>query len=77
VAWAQVLPAVPGALLGIPLGLGLFLAADGGGVLTIPPVWWLAVAVLAILAAVAVMASIPALIGARIPAAQILQSETA
>ena len=59
------------------LGLGLFLAADGGGVLTIPPVWWLAAAVLAILAAVAVMASIPALIGARIPAAQILQSETA
>ena len=77
VAWAQVLPAVPGALLGIPLGLGLFLAADGGGVLTIPPVWWLAAVVLAILAAVAVMASIPALIGARIPAAQILQSETA
>ena len=71
------LSAMPGALLGIPLGLGLFLAADGGGVLTIPPVWWLAAVVLAILAAVAVMASIPALIGARIPAAQILQSETA
>jgi len=77
VAWAQVLPAVPGALLGIPLGLGLFKAADGGGMLTVPPVWWLAAAVLAILAAVAVMASIPALIGARIPASQVLQSETA
>ena len=77
VAWAQVLPAVPGALLGIPLGLGLFLAANSGGVLTIPPVWWLAAVVLAILVSVAVMASIPALIGARIPAAQILQSETA
>jgi putative ABC transport system permease protein len=77
VAWAQVLPAVPGALLGIPLGLGLFKAADGGGMLTFPPVWWLAAAVLAILAAVAVMASIPALIGARIPASQVLQSETA
>jgi ABC-type lipoprotein release transport system permease subunit len=77
VAWAQVLPAVPGALLGIPLGLGLFKAADGGGMLTVPPVWWLAAAVLAILAAVAVMASIPALIGARIPPSQILQSETA
>ena len=77
VAWAQVLPAIPGALLGIPLGLGLFLAADGGGVVSVPPVWWLAAVVLAILAAVAVMASIPALIGARIPAAQILQSETA
>jgi hypothetical protein len=29
--WAQVLPAAPGALLGIPLGLGLFVAADAGG----------------------------------------------
>ncbi|HWN61897.1 MAG TPA: FtsX-like permease family protein [Streptosporangiaceae bacterium] len=76
VAWAQVLPAVPGALLGIPLGLGLFKLTDTG-LMTIPPIWWLAAAVLAILAAVAVMASIPALIGARTPAAQILQSEAA
>jgi ABC-type antimicrobial peptide transport system permease subunit len=76
VAWAQVLPAVPGTLLGIPLGLGLFKAASAGA-LTVPPAWWLAATVLAILSAVAVMASIPALIGARIPAAQILQSETA
>jgi putative ABC transport system permease protein len=76
VAWAQVLPAVPGTLLGIPLGLGLFKAASAGA-LTVPPAWWLAATVLAILAAVAVMASIPALIGARIPAAQILQAETA
>ena len=76
VAWAQVLPAVPGTLLGIPLGLGLFKVASAG-MMTIPPVWWLTAVVFAILAAVAVMASIPALIGARIPAAQILQSETA
>ncbi|MGD0069720.1 MAG: FtsX-like permease family protein, partial [Streptosporangiaceae bacterium] len=76
VAWAQVLPAVPGTLLGIPLGLGLFLAADGGGVLTVPPIWWLAAAVLAIVAAVAAMASIPARAGARRPAAAILQAET-
>ena len=73
----QVLPAVPGTLLGIPLGIGLLLAADGGGKVTIPPAWWLAAAVLTILAAVAVMASIPGLIGARVPASQILQSETA
>ncbi len=76
VAWAQVLPAVPGTLLGIPLGLGLFKAASGGP-LTVPPVWWLATAVLLTLAAVAVLASIPALLGARIPASQVLQSETA
>ena len=76
VAWAQVLPAVPGALLGIPLGIGLFKAADTG-VMTIPPVWWLATAVVTILAAVGAMASIPALIGAHRSAAQVLQAETA
>jgi putative ABC transport system permease protein len=76
VAWAQVLPAVPGALLGIPLGLGLFKAA-GGGMLTVPPVWWLAAAVLATLAGVAVLASVPARAGARRPAATVLQAETA
>jgi putative ABC transport system permease protein len=76
VAWAQVLPAVPGTLLGIPLGLGLFKVASPGS-LTIPAAWWLAAVVLATLAAVALLASIPALIGTRIPASQILQSETA
>jgi ABC-type antimicrobial peptide transport system permease subunit len=76
VAWAQVLPAVPGALLGIPLGLALFKATDHGTV-TIPPVWWLAAAVLATLAAVAVMASIPAHAGTRRSSAEVLQAETA
>ena len=74
---AQLLPALPGALFGIPLGLGLFAAADHGGLLTVPPAWWLAVAVLATLAAVAGLAAVPARIGARRPAAEILQAETA
>jgi ABC-type lipoprotein release transport system permease subunit len=74
VAWAQVLPAVPGTLLGIPLGLGLFKAASPGP-LTVPPAWWLAAAVLATLAAVALLASIPAQAGTRRPAAEVLQAE--
>jgi putative ABC transport system permease protein len=74
---AQLLPAVPGALLGIPLGIGLFAAADHGGRLTVPPAWWLAVAVLATLAAVAGLAAVPARAGARRPVAGILQAETA
>jgi predicted lysophospholipase L1 biosynthesis ABC-type transport system permease subunit len=74
---AQLLPALPGALFGIPLGLGLFAAADHGGLLTVPPAWWLAVAVLATLAAIAGLAAGPARIGARRPAAEILQAETA
>jgi putative ABC transport system permease protein len=74
---AQLLPALPGTLLGIPLGLGLFAAADHGGLLTVPPAWWLVVAVLVTLAAVAGLAAVPARIGARRPAAEILQAETA
>jgi putative ABC transport system permease protein len=74
---AQLLPAVPGALFGIPLGIGLFAAADHGGLLTVPPAWWLAVAVLATLAVVMGLAAVPARIGARRPAAEILQAETA
>jgi putative ABC transport system permease protein len=74
---AQLLPALPGTLFGIPLGLGLFAAADHGGLMTVPPAWWLAVAVLATLAAVAGLAAVPARIGARRPAAEILQAETA
>ena len=74
---AQLLPAVPGTLFGIPLGIGLFAAADHGGLLTVPPAWWLAVAVLATLAVVAGLAAIPARVGARRPAAEILQAETA
>ena len=74
---AQLLPAVPGALLGIPLGIGLFAAADHGGLIIVPPAWWLAAAVLATLAAVAGLAAVPARVGARRPAAGILQAETA
>jgi hypothetical protein len=44
---------------------------------TIPPAWWLAAAVLGTLLAVAGLTTIPARIGARRPAAEILQSETA
>jgi putative ABC transport system permease protein len=79
IAAAQALPAVPGAVLGIPLGILLFMAANGGGAraTTVPPAWWLAAAVLGVLVAIAVLAAIPARIGARRPVSPILQSETA
>jgi hypothetical protein len=76
-AAAQVLPALPGALLGIPLGIGLFAAANGGRVVTLPPAGWMAAAVVGILVAVAGLTTIPARIGAGRPAAEILQTETA
>ena len=49
IAAAQVLSALPGAIVGVPLGIGLFAAANGAGVLTIPPVWWLLTVVLVML----------------------------
>jgi putative ABC transport system permease protein len=72
---AQVLSALPGAILGIPLGLVLFKAAVHGG--TLPPATWLVAALLGTLAAIAALTILPARIGTRQPVTQILQSETA
>jgi putative ABC transport system permease protein len=77
IAAAQVLPTVPGALLGIPLGIGLFAAAAQGAGVVVPPASWLAAAVLGTLVAVAALAVIPAWVGTRRPVSPVLQSETA
>jgi putative ABC transport system permease protein len=76
IAAAQVLPAVPGALLGIPLGIGLFAAAAQGAGVVVPPAWWLAATVSTTLAVLAVLAAIPASVGTRRPVSPILQAET-
>ena len=68
---------MPGALLGIPLGIGLYAAASRAGRVVVPPAWWLAAAILGTLLAMAALASIPALAGTRRPAAEILQAEAA
>jgi hypothetical protein len=73
---AQVLSALPGAILGVPLGIVLFKAV-GGHQAASPSGLWVAAAVLGTLLAVAGLTTVPALIGARTPAPQILQSETA
>jgi putative ABC transport system permease protein len=74
---AQLLAAVPGAIVGIPAGIGLFSAASHGGTVTIPPIGWLLAAVLGTLLVLAGLTTIPARIAARRPVAEILQSETA
>ena len=77
IAAAQVLPAVPGVLLGIPLGIGLFdVAAQGTGVV-VPPVSWLAGAALGTLVVLATLAAIPARAGARRPVSPVLQADSA
>jgi ABC-type antimicrobial peptide transport system permease subunit len=72
---AQVLSALPGAILGIPLGLLLFKAAVHGG--TLPPPLWLATVLVGTPAAMAGLTIVPAGIGARQPAAEALQLEAA
>jgi len=76
IAAAQVLPAVPGVLLGIPLGIGLFdVAAQGAGVV-VPPVSWLAGAAFATLAVLAVLAAVPARVGAARPVSPVLRADS-
>jgi ABC-type lipoprotein release transport system permease subunit len=72
---AQVLPALAGALLGIPGGIGLFAAV--GDSTTIPPLWQLLAVVPGTVLVVAGLTAIPARLGARRPVAEILQSELA
>jgi putative ABC transport system permease protein len=73
---AQVIPALPGAILGLPLGIGLFKAA-AHGLTGLPPVPWLVAAVLGTVLVVAALTSIPARISLRRPVAEMLQTEAA
>jgi ABC-type antimicrobial peptide transport system permease subunit len=76
-ATAQVLPALAGALLGIPGGIGLVKSVSNGSTLAMPPAWWLVAAVLGVVLGVAVVTLIPAWVGAHRPPAEVLQSEVA
>ncbi len=74
---AQVLSALPGAIAGVPLGIGLFLAAVHGGKVA-PEFWlWVAATVVGTLLTMALLTMVPARIGARQPAAEVLQAEAA
>lgn len=76
-AVAQALSALPGAVLGVPLGVLLFALANGTGQLSVPPPLWLAGVVIGALAAVMALTAVPAGILARQPAAVVLQAEAA
>ena len=75
-AMTQVIPALPGAILGLPLGIGLFKVA-AHGLSGLPPVLWLVAAVLGTVFAVAALTSVTAWIGMRRPVAEMLQTEAA
>ncbi|MFI6735188.1 FtsX-like permease family protein [Nonomuraea sp. NPDC050451] len=73
---AQLLPSLPGALAGVPLGSGLlslFAARNSAA----PPSSWVLGAVLATLLATAALTALPARLAARRPVAQTLSAETA
>lgn len=73
---AQLLPALAGAVLGIPAGTALYGAVQNSGPQGSPPASWLGAMVLGLLLAVATLTAIPVRIGTRRPIAEILQSET-
>jgi ABC-type lipoprotein release transport system permease subunit len=72
----QLLPALAGALLGIPAGSALYRAVQSGGPVGSPPAWWLLAMVAGMLLVVAGLTVIPARIVARRSVAEILQAET-
>ncbi|GHJ35141.1 FtsX-like permease family protein [Streptomyces sp. TS71-3] len=73
---AQLLPALPGAFAGIPLGLGLLWLFTPGE-MTVPSASWLCAGALGAVLAVAVLTAVPARTAARLPVARILNSEGA
>jgi putative ABC transport system permease protein len=74
---AQLIPALPAVLLGIPAGIGLVKAVSHGGTTTVPPAWWLVAMVAGTLAVLAVLTVIPARASSRRSVADLLQSESA
>lgn len=70
---AQVLSALPGAVVGIPAGLLLFLAAVHGG--TLPPPFWLVATVVGTLVTMAALTVVPVWLGTHQPVAEVLQTE--
>ena len=72
---APLLPALPGAVIGMPLGILVYHLLASGTSLAVPPAWQLAGVFLATLLAVTVLTAIPSRLGARRPPAQILQTE--
>ncbi|HKH88070.1 MAG TPA: FtsX-like permease family protein, partial [Acidimicrobiales bacterium] len=74
---AQLMSALPGAIVGVPLGIELFSAANRAGLTTVPPVSWLVAAVVGTLLVVTLLTMIPARLGSRRSVAETLQVELA
>lgn len=73
---AQLLSATPGAVVGVPVGVGLYTVVGRHGS-SVPSAIGIVALVLLTLLVIAALTAIPARIGARQPVADVLQSETA
>jgi putative ABC transport system permease protein len=74
-ASAQLLPGLIATILGIPIGLVLYLAAGGNPAQASPPILAMLAVIPATLLAIVVLTAIPARIGATRPVAEVLRSE--
>jgi putative ABC transport system permease protein len=72
---ALLIPAVPGAVAGIPLGLLFVTAATQRSSATTPSALWLAGTCVVVMAAIGVLSAIPARIEARRAAVEVLESD--
>jgi putative ABC transport system permease protein len=72
---ALLIPAVPGAIAGIPLGLLFVTAASHGSRATTPSALWLAGTCLGVMAAIGVLSAIPAHVEARRAVVDVLESD--
>ena len=72
---AALLPALPGAMIGIALGIGLYHLLASGTSVSVPRAWQLLAVFLTTLLAVTVLTAIPSRFGARRSPAQILQAQ--
>jgi putative ABC transport system permease protein len=74
-ASAQLLPGLIATIIGIPVGLVLYLAAGGNPTQSSPPILMMLAVIPATLLAIAILTAIPARIGANRPVAEVLRSE--
>jgi putative ABC transport system permease protein len=72
---AQLLPALLGACLGIPLGVGLYMLAGGHAATAAPPISSLVAVIAGTLIVVAMLTAVPAQIGARRSVTEALAAE--
>jgi hypothetical protein len=69
------LPALPGAVLGIPAGIVLYMAVSNGGVVTMPRAPALVGVVVVAVVAVSILTAIPSYVGAHRPVAEVFRAD--